>query len=205
MNLTGSYRALRNNSRSAMIAAIEIYNKPQIAYRNECFSILLVNAWELLLKAILSKNKQRIFYPKNPNQPYRTLSLQDALSTAQPYLPAHIPFEPIAQNINVLSEYRNNSIHFYNQPGVEVLVYGLAQTSIVNYRDLMLAIFNIDISNEMNISLLPLSLGAQPDPIQFLQKAKENPPKSRALAQFIDEISDITHDLEAKHLYQSAF
>ena len=74
MNLTGSYRALRSNSRAAILAAIEIYNKPQIEYRDECFTILLINAWELLLKAILSKHKQRIFYPKRRHEPYRTLS-----------------------------------------------------------------------------------------------------------------------------------
>ena len=65
MNLRGSYRALLSNSRAAMLAAIEIYNKPLFTYRDECFAILLINAWELLLKAILSKNKQKIFYPKN--------------------------------------------------------------------------------------------------------------------------------------------
>lgn len=57
-----------------MLAAIEIYNKPQITYRDECFSILLINAWELLLKAIISKNKQRLYYPKKKGEPYRTLS-----------------------------------------------------------------------------------------------------------------------------------
>jgi hypothetical protein len=31
MNLRGSYRALRDNSKAAMFAAIEIYNKPQFA------------------------------------------------------------------------------------------------------------------------------------------------------------------------------
>lgn len=205
MNLTGSYRALRNNSKSAMLAAIEIYNKPQITYRNECFSILLVNAWELLIKAVLSKNKQKIFHPKKPNQTYKTYSLDYALDRVKPYLPEHIPFEPIAQNVTVLSDYRNNSIHFYNQQGFEVLIYGLAQTSIVNYRDLMLSIFNIDISNEMNIGLLPLSFGVQPDPIQFLQRSKENPPKSQVLANFINEISQITRDLEAKHLDTGRF
>jgi len=58
MNLRGSYKALRNNSKAAILAAIEIYNKPQIEYRDECFTILLINAWELLLKAMLSKNKR---------------------------------------------------------------------------------------------------------------------------------------------------
>lgn len=199
MNLIGSYRALKNNSKSAMIAAIEIYNKPQSAYRNECFCILLVNAWELLLKAILSKHKQKIFYPKLPHQLHKSFSLSDALAAAKIYFPAHIAFEPINQNITILSEYRNHCIHFYNQPGFEVVIFGLAQTSIVNYRDLMLAIFHLDISNEMNLSLLPLSLGAQPDPIQFLQKAKENPPKSRVIAEFVQRISQITQQLEADH------
>jgi hypothetical protein len=35
-----------------MVAAIEIYNKPRFEYRDEVFAILLLNAWELLLKAL---------------------------------------------------------------------------------------------------------------------------------------------------------
>jgi hypothetical protein len=99
MNLKGSYRALRNNSKAAMLAAIEIYNKPQISYRDECFTILLVNAWELLVKAILSKNKQRIFYPKKQGEPYRTFSFRDALSKVPNFFPNSIPYEPVCQNI----------------------------------------------------------------------------------------------------------
>ena len=149
MNLYGAYTILRNNSKAAMLAAIEIYNKPQIAYRDECFSILLINAWELLLKAILSKNKQRIFYPKKRNQPYKTLSVVDGLSKAKDFFPPDVPFEPVAKNINALLTYRNNAIHFYNQSGFSVIIFGLAQTSIINYKDLMLSIFNIDIANEV--------------------------------------------------------
>ena len=154
MNITGSYRALRSNSIAAILAAIEIYNKPQMFYRNECFSILLVNAWELLLKAILSKNKQRIFYPKETGQGYRSLTLQDTSEKVKPFFPSEISYEPVAQNIKVLTNYRNNSIHYYNQKGFDVIIYGLAQTSIINYRDLLLSIFKIDIANQMNINLL---------------------------------------------------
>lgn len=205
MNLRGSYRALRNNSEAAMLAAIEIYNKPQIEYRDECFLILLVNAWELLLKAILSKNKQRVFYPKKRNEPYRTFSIRDALIKAKNFFPSDIPYEPVAQNINMLVTYRNNAIHFYNQRGFSVIIYGLAQTSIINYRDLLLAIFGIDIADEMTISLLPLSFGAQPDPIEFLRQAKANPPKNKAVAQFLRELSQTTRELEAQHFDTSRF
>lgn len=205
MNLRGAYTTLRNNSKAAMLAAIEIYNKPQIAYRDECFSILIINSWELLLKAILSKNNQRVFYPKKRNQPHRTLSIIDALSKVKDFFPANIPYEPVVKNVNALITYRNNTIHFYNEQGFSVIIYGLAQTNIINYRDLMLFIFNMDIANEMTISLLPLSFGAQPDPIEFLQKAKVNPSKNKAVAQFLREISQSTIELESQNFDTSRF
>jgi Protein of unknown function (DUF3644) len=42
---------LAEKSVQAAIAAIEIYNKPAFSYREEAFSLLMTNAWELLLKA----------------------------------------------------------------------------------------------------------------------------------------------------------
>ncbi len=198
MNLRGSYKALRNNSKAAILAAIEIYNKPQISYRDECFSILLLNAWELLLKAIISKNKQHIYYPKERGVPHRTFALRDAIFKARRFFPDSIPYEPVAENIRILETYRNNSIHFYNKPGFGVMIYGLAQTCIVNYKDLMLSIFNVDISNEMTLNLLPLSFTSRPDPIEFIRKVETSPPTSRAVVQFIREVSRTAQELEAR-------
>ena len=48
-----------------MIAAIEVYNKPDFLYRGETFAILAINSWELLLKSKwLSnhKNNMRSLY-----------------------------------------------------------------------------------------------------------------------------------------------
>ena len=39
------------NSVQAAVAAIKIYDKPSFIYREEAFSLLMTNAWELLLKA----------------------------------------------------------------------------------------------------------------------------------------------------------
>lgn len=205
MNLNGSYRALRNNAKAAMLAAIEIYNKPQIEYRDECFVILLVNAWELLLKAILAKNKQRLFYPKKREESYRSLSIQDALARVQNFFPTDIPYEPVVKNLELLVIYRNNAIHFYNHNRFSIVIYGLAQTSIINFSDLMRSIFNNDITMDMTISLLPLAFGPLPDPVEFLKKAKVDPPKNKAVAQFINEISQATADLEAQSFDTSRF
>jgi hypothetical protein len=62
---------LLEKSVHAAFSAIEIYNKPDFKYREESFSILMVNAWELLLKArILQRNKNKLesIYIVDPNK-----------------------------------------------------------------------------------------------------------------------------------------
>ena len=208
MNYRGSYRALLKNSKSAVLCAIEIYNKPQISYRDECFIILLVNAWELLAKAILSKNKQRIFYYKKDsgrNKPYRTFSLTDALKEAKSFFPQTISYEPVVKNIKSLVEYRDNSIHFYNQPGFGVVIHGLSQTSIINYRDLMLEVFAHDITKETTIHLLPLGFGNTPDPIEFLRDNSTSPPRNKFVAKYLQELVEVTKNLDEQELDTGRF
>ncbi len=196
MNPFGSYRALLGNALSALASAIEIYNKPRIQYREECTVILLVNAWELLLKAILSKERVRIFYPKRRNQPYRTYSLSDALNRATPFFPAAADFDATAKNLELLVEYRDNAVHFYNQPGFGVLIYALAQTAITNFRDLVKAVFAKDLSAEVNLSLLPLALGTPLDPIEFVKARQADATTPRSVRQFTARLRDLVADLE---------
>lgn len=170
MNYLGSSRQLVANSIASMIAAVEIYNKPSFDYKTESFVILLINSWELLFKSILSKNKERIYYPKERNKPYKTFSLRDAKSEAKKYFPKDIKYLPVSNNIESLIDYRNNAVHFYNERDFEVLIFGLAQTSLINYRDLLISIFRKDIADSINICLLPLSFSSIPDQISFIQK-----------------------------------
>ena len=52
-----------DKAEAAMTAAIEIYNKPCFPYREEVFSILALNAWELLLKAAVLKGRSEQVAP----------------------------------------------------------------------------------------------------------------------------------------------
>ncbi|WP_442483350.1 DUF3644 domain-containing protein [Aeoliella sp. SH292] len=194
MNPFGKFRCLRDNAKSALLASLEIYNKPQLAYRDECFVILLANAWELCVKAILSKNRVRIFYPKERDKPYLTLSLRDALNAAKPLFPTTVPYAPVAANLNSLIDYRNNAVHFYNEPGLGVLMYGLSQTAIINFRDIFIACFNQDIAEEVNLSLMPLSFRAPPDPIAFLRSNANS--DNKFLSAYLHLISETTESLE---------
>lgn len=195
MNYIGSYRKLLGNSKAAMMAAIEIYNKPFFQYRDECVVILLLNAWELLLKAILSNNRESVFYRKKRKEPYRTLSWSDAFTHAEKYFPAAVRPHPVKKNLDLLGTYRDNSVHFYNAKDFSVLLYALAQTSIMNYRDLLSKVFNVNLEDEITWHLLPLGIKPPLDVIAYISgKSTESSPS--AVRQYISELARANDDLK---------
>ena len=71
MSRKAKYQDILEKSVQADLSAIEVYNKPDFKYREESFSILMVNAWELLLKAkVLKDNNNRLesIYVIDPSQ-----------------------------------------------------------------------------------------------------------------------------------------
>lgn len=180
------------------MAAIEIYNKPAFKYRDECVVILLLNAWELALKALLSKNKKTIFYPKKRKHPYRTLSWQDALTNAKPLFPKEIPHLPVQRNIELLGTYRDNAVHFYNADSFRVVLYALAQTCIKNFRDLIEKSFGYRLENEISWQLLPLGIRPPVDIIAYISSDKDfkGKKKSDAVRQFLSELAESANEIK---------
>jgi hypothetical protein len=181
-----------------MCAAVEIYNKPKFDYRDETAIILLVNSWELLLKAILSKKRVRIYYPKERNQPYRTLSVRDSLTKCREYFPEEVDYAAAAENLKLLIEYRDTAVHFYHKEGLEVVLYTLAQTSVVNFRDVVLQVFDRDLAEEVSLSLLPLSFSPPVEPIEFLRDAPRDSNVSSHVREFAEKVVVAVNDLEEK-------
>ena len=191
MNPYGSYRRLRDNATAAMVGAIEIYNKPRFAYRDECTVILLLNAWELLLKASLSKNKISIYYPKKPGEDYMTVGWVDAarrLNKANKW-PATLSSAQaaIVLNIEHIAEFRNKSVHFYNSPDLAVVVHSLAQQSVLNFRDFLRAVFGKELGDEITWALMPLGVAPPVDPIAYLRKEKSGG-LNAAVREMLDKI-----------------
>ena len=183
------------NSQSAMMAAIEIYNKPVFQYRDECTVVLLLNAWELLLKAILTKHGETIYYPDKPNQPSKTLSWKDAFQRAQGYFPSIVSRLPTERNLDLLGSYRDKAIHFYNEEDMALVVYALSQTSIVNFRDVLYGLFEIDIASQMNWRLLPLGTRPPIDVISFIQGGAQI--EASATSEYLAELSQATEELRS--------
>lgn len=178
-----------------MLAAIEVYNKPSFSYRDECAVILLLNAWELFLKAILSRNGVSVFYPKKPNNPYRTLSWQDAFNKASSMFPTNVARLPVQRNLELLGTYRDNSVHFYNAKGFELVVYSLAQTSIKNFRDLLELTFDQRLEDQINWKLLPLGMEPPLDIVEYI-RGEDGVRKSSAVQQYLAELAEAVAEVQ---------
>lgn len=152
MKVNKTYRSLLDKSIASMLSAIEVYNKPNFQYREETFAILAVNAWELLLKAIIlrqNRYKLRSLYvlkphinkngvksttkkliDKNRSGNPKTISILETITILknQKYLPSNL-----CANIEALIELRDNSIHFTNMDGISRQIQELGFACIKNY------------------------------------------------------------------------
>ena len=170
------FKPLIDKSVHAAIAAIEVYNKPDFRYREESFSILMLNAWELLLKARLLKEYRTItcLYEyenvqtkKGLKSKHKTLKrnrLNNPLTiSAQTALKRCIEHHSIAldascrDNVMLLMEIRDSAIHFLNSDSLlSKKVYEIGTASLRNYLVLARDWFSYDLS-KFNFYLMPLS------------------------------------------------
>jgi hypothetical protein len=160
----------------AAVAAIEVYNKPSFTYREEAFSILMINAWELLLKArILKENDNRmrsieVWEPvrrrdgstgrrvgprKNRTGTHHTVSLQSAWQTVRGYS-RHAIDDLCVENLQLLLEIRDNAVHLGNKG--RPLRKGIQEVSAGALRNFLKACsswFGRDLSAQ-NFAIMPL-------------------------------------------------
>lgn len=173
-------KELLDRSVAAMLAAIEIYNKPDFSYREETFAILAINGWELLLKAKwldAHDNQVRSLYVKEPatkkdGSKSKKFKIKKTRS-ANPFTHSleHLAKQLVYQgaldqhakaNIDALTELRDSSIHFYNNAGAfPIRLQEIGAACMKNFVSAVRDWFNRDLS-EYNFYLMPLSFVTLP-------------------------------------------
>lgn len=170
------YKGLLDKSIASMISAIEIYNKPDFQYREETFTILAINAWELLFKAHILKlsnyktrsiyelqpatlkdgslSKTRKVIAKNRIGNPKTISILIAISIleSRKLLPKNL-----RDNVEALIELRDNAVHFYNMNPIARPIQELGFACIRNYIAILKA-WSVPIDlHQYNLFLMPLA------------------------------------------------
>ena len=150
-----------------MVAAIEVYNKPDFRYREETFSVIAVNAWELVCKAYvlkLSSNRLNSLYvyerkKKKDGTPSKkwtkktsksgnpvTHSLGYTLTRIESLTGKPLP-QALKANLESLVELRDNAIHFYNRGLLFAKrLQELGSATLKNYVQALQEWFKVDLS-----------------------------------------------------------
>lgn len=186
--MKSKHLALLEKSLQASLSAIELYNKPNFSYREESFSILMINAWELLLKAKRLKDNngklkslyriesdkkkdgtqsQRIKYRTNRTGNYETYGIIELLRK-------EIADQNLITQIETLIQIRDNAIHFMNSTKLfEKDFLEIATATLKSYEIIISDWFRRSIS-EYNLSLIPLTFSV-PDTfdIENLKKSSD--------------------------------
>ena len=143
-----------NKSKEAFALGIEIYNKPTIKYRVEGFAFFICNAWELMLKAYLIKNKgeESIYYKDKKD---RTISLGDCIKKIFTNNK-----DPLRLNLEKIIELRDISTHYITEE-YEMVYIPLFQACILNFNEKMMAFHNVDMTTVIPQNFLTLSVSLQ--------------------------------------------
>jgi hypothetical protein len=162
--------ALAEKSVQAAVAAIEVYNKPDFKFREEAFSLLMVNAWELLVKAKWvadhSDDIESLYEHEKGGDKgdWRLNRCGNPITVGLVYLTRKLLEDknsgltkPCHDNILALVEIRDNAAHFVNKDlnfGRRILEVGTA--SLRNYLHLSAHWFGVDLAR-YNFFLMPIS------------------------------------------------
>lgn len=168
-----------DKAEAAMIAAVEIYNKPCFPYREEVFSILALNAWELLLKAAVLKAhnndirsirvyeprklksgrpSKKLYLKKNRTGNYQTIGLGACLNELNSGKKKIAP--EIKTNLLALVAIRDNSVHYVTPSSVLASqIQEIASGCVHNFLLIAKDWFSRDLTNSLSL-VLPLSFAA---------------------------------------------
>ncbi len=207
-----SYHLLEKSVQAAL-SAIEIYNKPDFKYREESFAILMVNAWEMLLKAKILKdnsNKLKSLYVEDKSKkrrdgkpfkrpPYKrnrsgnciTIDIFGALKRVNAE-------QRLYETIETLVEIRDNSIHFYNESKLfEKKLLEIGTANLKSYVTVVNEWFDYDLS-QYNFYLMPISF-FHPYEMESFSIESEDQQHKNLLEYIAKKESEFPSNENAKH------
>jgi len=190
-------KLLLDSSMSALFAGIEIHNKPHIAYRYPTAVILVINAWELVLKAYIYKyiGKKRIYESKEEH----TITFSKALGLVRDDInrKRKNKFAATYENLKCLNDYRCSNVHYF-EGELDPIVFMLLSKAVLNYDEFLKEYFQKDITKEDNLIILPVGMKLPFNPIDYLKQEY-----GLAHNDFVNEVIQTIRNLETRNVQDS--
>ena len=192
------YKKLKERSYQQFLLALEIYNKPELKNKIESFSILIANAWELLLKSKYIKNNQNIFFKEN-NGELKTYSL---INMVKEEFDNKIN-KSIKNNLKILIEIRDKSTHYIiDIEEIRFSISRIFQSTVINYFNYYEKYFGNIPLKENYKGMLSIVIDGSEELINegFYIKEDYLEKEYTDLKKFIKEIKDIEQESDEKFM-----
>ncbi|QNF18008.1 DUF3644 domain-containing protein [Aeromonas jandaei] len=145
-------KSLLKRSKENMILALEIYNRPSLENRIDCFALCFCTAWEQILKAkIIESHGEEEIYDKKARVKYgKTISLRQCLKVVfkEP--------DSVKDNIEKIVDYRDYAAHLL-MPETQGLLSRLFQSGVINYSMFFEAFSELPFLNPSQSGLLTIT------------------------------------------------
>lgn len=192
---------LIKNSIAAYFAAIELHNKPNISYRYETVTLLIMNAWELALKAYVRKYiKKRSIFTEDGHTIYADTALEYVTEDINSV--KKNSFTAVKRNIEEIEKYRNGITHFYCEE-LEPYIFMLVARSALNYVDFIKKYFSKDIMMDDGLFIMPLGFKLPFQPEDFLSNKSAKYAASEESRNFIKDIVNVIKELKDDGIEES--
>jgi hypothetical protein len=185
------YLALLKNAKAAILAAVEVHNKPVFPYRYEVSTVLVINAWELALKAYIARElpSVKLVRPDGTAKPF-----PECLACVSSALGRS--FEAAKYNLEILYQYRNRIVHFYHED-LDVVVLGLMKASVLFFVEFLEERFGNRLDEEANLILLPIGFAKPTSPLDFVSNRSAAKDCSEEVKHFLQAIRKRAENLQA--------
>lgn len=200
-------KELLDRAVAAMVAAIDVYNKPDFPYHAESFMILALNAWELLLKAKwLAANRNRLsslFVRQNQGgkQPrYKRTRSGTPFTHSLDYLAKKLAEQKVLdeacrKNLEALAELRDTAVHFYHRsPELVERVQEIGMAAVKNFASAAQDWFGEDLSR-FNFYLMPLSFVTPPAVTEAVELNKQE----KSFLRYVKSLEEDEPDPNARY------
>jgi hypothetical protein len=152
-----THERLKDRAIDSFFLAVEIYNRITQKNKNEAFSILIINSWELLLKSFIAKNfgLDKIYYKGSD----KSLSISDCIKQV-----FQNPNDNRRRNLEKIIELRDKATHLLI-PELNFDISRIFQSCVINFLDFLSQEFNDNLLYRLNPGFIALVIDQtnQPD------------------------------------------
>jgi hypothetical protein len=194
--MSGLPRAVKDSlqkARDSALLAVEVYNKPAVAFKSGCYITLMVIAWTSLFHAIFYRKGRKPYYWKSPRRyervggDYKHWELGECLKQ---YYGNGIG-SPVRKNLEFFIPLRNKIEH-RSLPEIDSTIFGECQAMLLNFDAMLEKEFGTRYCLRQSLSF---ALQMYPSSSNLAEAVKRNR-AARAAADFIEQYrSSISADV----------